>query len=171
MYNNVDPKELPATMLIVDDDRQNSEIAAAFFSSWKLDIYQTDSPADALSMIEDTTFDIILMDIMMPAMDGITLTEKIRSRAAYVDVPIIFLTAKTDKETLRQAFNAKGSDYITKPYWGEELQLRVGAQLRNRHLQLFLGNLHVEVEQQKQRAEKAEAELLEARKRIAQLEA
>lgn len=106
----------------------------------------------------------------MPHMDGITLTEKIKSRPDYIDVPIIFLTAKVDKQTMRQAFEARGSDYLTKPFWGVELQLRVGVQLKNRYMHLFLGNLNTEIEKQKRRAEKAESELAAARKRIAELE-
>ncbi|MFW5801681.1 MAG: response regulator [Spirochaeta sp.] len=171
MYNYVEPREIKAHMLIVDDDQQNAEIAAAFFADWQMDITHAPSASAALELIEDTTFDLILMDIMMPEMDGITLTEKIKSHAAYFDVPIIFLTAKVDKQTMRQAFEARGSDFITKPFWGVELQLRVGVQLKNRYMHLFLGNLNAEMEKQRQRADKAENELAEARKRIAQLEA
>ncbi|AFG37407.1 response regulator [Spirochaeta africana] len=170
MYNYVDPREIKAHMLIVDDDQQNAEIAAAFFGDWNLDITHAESADRALELIDETTYDIILMDIMMPHMDGITLTEKIKSRPDYIDVPIIFLTAKVDKQTMRQAFEARGSDYLTKPFWGVELQLRVGVQLKNRYMHLFLGNLNTEIEKQKRRAEKAESELAAARKRIAELE-
>lgn len=170
MYNYMDPKDIKAKMLIVDDDPQNADIAAAFFEDWNIQLTKAVSADEALQLVEETTYDVILMDIMMPKMDGITLTEKIKSRPEYIDVPIIFLTAKVDKQTMKHAFEARGSDYITKPFWGKELQLRVGVQLKNRYMHLFLGNLNAELEKQRQRADVAERELAEARRKLDELQ-
>ncbi|MBR1411213.1 MAG: response regulator transcription factor [Prevotella sp.] len=75
-----------------------------------------------------TKFDICVLDVMMPKKDGFTLAQEIR--AANTDVPIIFLTAKTLKEDILEGFKLGGDDYLTKPFYMEELVFRIEAILR-----------------------------------------
>ena len=75
-----------------------------------------------------TKFDICVLDVMMPKKDGFTLAQEIRQ--ANVDIPIIFLTAKTLKEDILEGFKIGADDYITKPFSMEELVFRIEAILR-----------------------------------------
>jgi DNA-binding response OmpR family regulator len=83
-------------------------------------------------------YDLILLDVMMPVKDGITLAKEIRMNNK--NVPIIFLTAKSMKEDTIEGFNAGGDDYITKPFSMEELLVRIQAVLRRTNKQMSISN-------------------------------
>ena len=70
-------------------------------------------------------FDIILLDIMMPEMDGITLCQKIRTNPRYRETPIVMLTAKSERESIKGAFAAGATDFISKPFDIHEVSARV----------------------------------------------
>jgi two-component system, OmpR family, response regulator len=82
----------------------------------------------ALQGFREKSFDLCILDIMMPEMDGITLAEKIR--AASPEIPVIFLTAKNQQEDILEGFRSGADDYITKPFSMEELLFRIEAILR-----------------------------------------
>lgn len=94
------------------------------------------SAAEAFTYIEDNhsnhtePVDLILMDIMMPGIDGISACQRIREHPIYFDTPIILITAYSDKVYLREAFTAGATDYITKPINLEEMLARVRNALR-----------------------------------------
>jgi PleD family two-component response regulator len=90
------------------------------------------SPIEALEAIEsgDAEADLILMDIMMPVIDGIELCARIRGIEAWRDVPIIMLTSRKDMESLSRAFVAGANDYVTKPFDRIELHARMRSCLR-----------------------------------------
>jgi len=114
-----------ATILIVDDNPSNVEIAASLLSGEQYNVEFALSGEEALQWVSLASFDLILMDIMMPGLDGYETSQRIKEVEAYKDVPIIFLTAKTDTESLNKAFDAGGVDYLTKPFRPEELLARV----------------------------------------------
>jgi DNA-binding NtrC family response regulator len=86
---------------------------------------------DALDLLSTGNFDLILLDIMMPDMDGFEVCKRINEVEAYNEIPVIFLTARTDVESIKKAFKIGGLDYISKPYNSDELLTRV-----NTHLEL-----------------------------------
>jgi CheY-like chemotaxis protein len=90
------------------------------------------NPLEALAALEQGTAqpDLILLDIMMPEMDGIELCARIRVLEAWRDTPIIMLTSRVDMESLSQAFMAGANDYVTKPFNRIELQARMRSSLR-----------------------------------------
>lgn len=101
---------------------------------------------DALQWLKEEKFDIILLDIMMPVMDGFEICLKIRNDERTKEIPVIFLTAKTDKESLMRGFKCGGNDYISKPYDQGELLARINTHLelkRNRD-ELKQLNAHLE---------------------------
>ena len=119
--------------MAVDD----SDIAQDFIRATLADIGFRDvvgymDPREALQAIEDgaTAADLILLDIMMPEMDGIELCARIRGIDAWTDVPIIMLTSRKDMESLSQAFMAGANDFVTKPFNRIELQARMRSSLR-----------------------------------------
>lgn len=121
-------KPLPQ-ILIVDDIPTNLQLVAAVLDGLPYQLYFANSGADALKQIQQTRFDLVLLDIMMPEMDGLEVAQRIKSDPATVDLPIIFLTAQDDEDHLVEGFNIGASDYVTKPFSPSELISRMKTQL------------------------------------------
>jgi two-component system sensor histidine kinase/response regulator len=112
-------------VLVVDDNRKNVQVLANLLSEKGYDVDYALNGPDALQLLATETFDLILLDIMMPEMDGFEVCEKIKKEEKNKDLPIIFLTAKTDVGSIQKAFANGGYDYLTKPFNTEELLARV----------------------------------------------
>jgi len=115
-------------ILIVDDIYKNIQLVASVLSSY--DTAFSTSGEEALRLIQEEKFDLILLDVMMPGMDGFTTCENIRKVEGYSEVPIIFLTAKNDSQSIVQGFDVGGQDFISKPFNTRELLARVDTFLR-----------------------------------------
>ena len=116
-------------VLIVDDVTKNIQLVANFLKQAGYDINYAVSGKTALSHIKKEKFDLILLDIMMPEMDGFEVCQKLKADEQSKDIPIIFLTAKTDIDSITKAFQVGGIDYITKPFNKAELLARVKTHL------------------------------------------
>ncbi len=116
-------------VLIVDDVTKNIQVVANFLQQAGYEINFAVSGDSALNHIQQEKFDLILLDIMMPEMDGFEVCQKLKDNDETKDIPVIFLTAKTDIESIKKAFNAGGVDYITKPFNKAELLARVKTHL------------------------------------------
>ena len=116
-------------VLIVDDVTKNIQLVANFLKQAGYDINYAISGKTALNHIKKEKFDLILLDIMMPEMDGFEVCQKLKSDPQTKDIPIIFLTAKNDIDSITRAFQAGGVDYITKPFNKAELLARVRTHL------------------------------------------
>lgn len=120
-------------LLIVDDSEDARDVLAATLAAGGYeDIVQADSGAQAVSLLRagekgapPTDIDLILLDIMMPEMDGIEACARIRQDVRFQDVPIIMVTSMDDMSSLAQAFVAGASDYVVKPFQKTELLVRV----------------------------------------------
>ncbi len=111
-------------ILVVDDQMTNLKILSSILSKeYSLGI--ANSGENALKYLENNTPDLILLDIMMPEMDGYEVCQKIKQNEAYKDIPIIFLTAKTDIDDVVKGFEYGAVDYIAKPFNISELKVRV----------------------------------------------
>jgi two-component system sensor histidine kinase/response regulator len=116
-------------ILIVDDTPKNLQVLG---NTLKLENYKVEFAINgfqALEWIEKKEFDLILLDVMMPEMDGYEVCEKIRANEKNKNLPIIFLTAKTDSDSIVKGFEIGAQDYITKPFNTAELLVRVSTQL------------------------------------------
>jgi two-component system, sensor histidine kinase and response regulator len=118
-------------ILIVDDNMNNVQVLAGILENNGFDLEFALNGPDALQWLEDEHFDLVLLDIMMPGMDGFEVCRIIRDKEKTHEIPIIFLTAKTDRESLMRGFKCGGNDYLSKPYDQGELLARV-----NTHLEL-----------------------------------
>ena len=128
-------------ILIVDDTRANIDILVdALKRDYKLGIAM--SGAAALGYLRNNTPDLILLDIMMPEMDGFEVCQNIKSDSRIAEIPIIFITAVTDIEHKTRGFALGGMDYITKPFEVVEVLARVRTQLALKHAQEELANRH-----------------------------
>jgi diguanylate cyclase (GGDEF)-like protein len=119
-------------ILIVDDNPGNIQLVATELRDEGYGIAFARSGPEALEQASRKHFDLFLLDIMMPEMDGIELCRRIKEQPEYKDAPVLFLTAKDEKETVLRGFEAGGVDYVTKPFYGPEVRSRVQAQLRAR---------------------------------------
>ncbi|MCT4589791.1 MAG: hybrid sensor histidine kinase/response regulator [Carboxylicivirga sp.] len=119
----------PPNILIVDDNILNLQVTTEILQEHGYRIGLAQSGRDALKQIEIQLPDLILLDIMMPEMDGIEVCRQIRKNQQWSDIPIIFLTARNQTEDIVKAFEAGGADYVTKPFQKEELLARVKSQI------------------------------------------
>jgi DNA-binding NtrC family response regulator len=128
----------PAKILIVDDEPFNVDVLE---QELELLGYQTASAgngSDALNIAETDNPDLILLDVVMPAMDGFEVCERLKASAVTKDIPVIFMTALSETADKVKAFSIGGVDYIMKPFQNEELLARVRTHLELRHAQLQL---------------------------------
>ena len=115
------------TVLIVDDDKDIVNALRIYLSPEGYHILEASNVKEAIAKIESEHVDLILMDIMMPEMDGVTATVKLRETS---NIPIILLTAKSEDSDKILGLNVGADDYITKPFNPMEVIARVRSQLR-----------------------------------------
>lgn len=116
-------------ILVVDDQPANLRVVSALLSRHG---YEVDNAADgptALALCEQRAPDLVLLDMMMPGMDGFGLIAQLKQREHLLRIPVVFLTAAHDRDLLLRAFDAGAVDYVTKPFTPEELLARVSAHI------------------------------------------
>src|SRR5690625_1592922 len=114
-------------VLIVDDEKRMLDLIELYLRPHLYDCHKADHASEALSLLEKETFHIVLLDIMMPDMDGWELCREIRR---FSDVPIIMLTARDQRDDIVKGLQLGADDYITKPFNEDELLARMSALLR-----------------------------------------
>lgn len=122
-------------IFIVDDVPANIQLAANILKKSDYDFFYAENGKKALSIVKEKDFDLILLDIMMPEMDGYQVCEELKKNPGTRDIPIIFLTAKADKESIVKGLGAGAVDYVTKPFNDAELVARVKTHLALREAQ------------------------------------
>ncbi len=132
-------KREPMKILIVDDNHNVSETIADYLELEGMTIDCAYHGEAALNLIQENHYDVIIMDIMMPKLDGISTVHKLRQEYL-CGTPILFLTAKDTLDDKVAAFQAGGDDYLMKPFAMQELSLRVHA-LANRGPRQDVGTL------------------------------
>jgi DNA-binding response OmpR family regulator len=124
----------PARILIVDDDENTLEILRRWLAK---EGYSTASASDGqqcLQALAKEPFDIVLLDVMMPNLDGLQVCEQMRASEEWRSIPVILLTAKDDMETRTRGMSLGVSEYLTKPINKQELFARMRAQLHTREV-------------------------------------
>ncbi|MBC1474780.1 response regulator transcription factor [Listeria grandensis] len=114
-------------ILVVEDDPNILEVTSAFLLSEGYEVVPSENGMEAYGIFESQTFDLIIMDIMMPKMDGYTLCELIRTKS---DAPILMLTALGEEDSELKGFELGADDYIQKPFSYKVLLKRVESLLR-----------------------------------------
>jgi len=126
------------TILIVDDTPANLETLYSYFESAGFEIMMAQSGPTALKRVEYMKPDIILLDVVMPGMDGFETCRRLKAVDETRHIPVIFMTALNDTVHKIQGFKAGAADYITKPFQLEEVLARVDTHLALRNLQCQL---------------------------------
>ncbi|MCP5049187.1 MAG: hybrid sensor histidine kinase/response regulator, partial [bacterium] len=124
---NVDPKPF---ILIVDDVPKNLQIVANILNAEGYRFTLASSGQQALKIIKKRLPDLILLDIMMPEMDGYQVCRTLKRSDRTKDIPVIFLTAKTETSDIVKGFESGGLDYITKPFHSTEMLARIKTHLK-----------------------------------------
>ena len=114
-------------VLIVEDDKEIREGVEIYLKSQGYEVYQAADGLEGLKVIESQEIHLAIVDVMMPRMDGIQMTIKLREK---YDFPVIFLSAKSEEVDKVEALDMGADDYITKPFTPMELLARVNSQLR-----------------------------------------
>jgi putative two-component system response regulator len=141
-------------VLAVDDEPFNLDlIEAAFATNDNVDITYAEDGFKALSFLAAKSFDVVLLDIRMPRLDGIQVLKQIRADEMLVDLPVLMVTAEPGK--MHEAFSLGANDYISKPYDIEELQLRTLNYAKIKKYQEKIANYTEELEQEVQNRTKA----------------
>lgn len=128
--NSNDDSTAAFRILLVDDNARNLQLlghilnGAGYPTAFALDSEK------ALSMLAGDRYDLVLLDVMMPGMDGFDVCRRMKSNPETREIPFIFLTARTEPEAVVEGFEAGAVDYVTKPFHSRELLARVSTQER-----------------------------------------
>ncbi len=132
-------------ILIVDDVSKNIQLLGNILRNMNYQISFATNGEQALLMINDVNPDLILLDIMMPGMDGYEVCKRLKNNPRSAEIPVIFLTAKTETEDVVKGFQMGAVDFVSKPFNSSELLARVNThvELRNakKELQNYAGQL------------------------------
>jgi len=120
------------TLLIVDDSPENLFLLRRILKTTGYIIIEAEDGQQALEAVENNSIDLILLDVMMPGIDGFEVCRRIRADQSYENMPIIFLTAKNDPESISLGLQLGGDDYLSKPFHMKELVARVRNHLAHR---------------------------------------
>ncbi len=120
--------EQEISILVVDDDEINRVVMGQQLEEYT--VVKCSNGLDALTSIEENKPDLVLLDLMMPGLNGYEVCQKIRQKYNQIELPVILVTAKNHLEDLTQGFKTGANDYLAKPFHSEELKSRVQNQLR-----------------------------------------
>jgi adenylate cyclase len=133
---------MPNKILIVDDEPFNLDLLEQELSDHHYDIERAGDGAEALEKVESFKPDLLLLDYMMPKMNGIEVVERLRRDERYKSIPVILLTAKGSQEDKVRGLDAGADDYVVKPFDSFELLARVRAMIRLKQLHDSLEELN-----------------------------
>lgn len=146
-------------VLIVDDISENLQVLGNILSERNLDVSFASNGQQALDAVEFEAPDVILLDISMPEMDGFEVCKRLQANPTTKDIPVIFLTAKTESESVVKGFKLGAVDYVTKPFNAAELVSRVFT-----HIELNLSRKLIKQQNQKLQKQNNDLQELNATK-------
>lgn len=114
-----------AKLLIVDDDPQLLDFVRILLDPWGFKLTLLDDPQQFWDNLEQTVPDLLILDVEMPVLNGIELCQVVRNDPHWSELPVLFLSARTDAQTVQEVFTAGADDYVSKPIVGPELVARI----------------------------------------------
>lgn len=119
-------------VLVVDDDEDSRRLLAHLLERKGYSVVLADGGPAAISTLEKTEVDVVVLDVMMPIMDGFAVCRELKKSQSTASVPVILLTARDDMETRATGMKLGVSDFLAKPVNKEELYVRIRTQLEGR---------------------------------------
>ncbi len=141
----------PAKVLVVDDTPANVSLMLDALTEAGYELLVAENGRSALQLLEHNQPDLILLDLVMPELDGFATCERLKKHPEWREIPVLIMTARDEPEEKVRAFNCGAVDYITKPVYPPEVLARVAAHLQIRALQRSLADeleMRIEAEQQ-----------------------
>lgn len=149
-----DGAEAPLKVLLVDDDAFNRQYMAILLQAGGFSVLHAADGREAVAAFREHRPDLVFMDIVMPGMDGYEATQIIKAESTEGHVPVIFLTALTDTESLSKCLSCGGDDFLTKPYNDIILRAKLNAHARIRRLTVALNERNRQLHQFRHRTER-----------------
>ena len=131
----MDAEIRPTTILVVDDSPEVIEVLFEYLKMAGYEVLYTLNGEMVFDILQQQTVDLILLDVMMPGMDGFEICRQIKATSRTKDIPVMFITALVDEEQKVRGFDVGGIDYITKPFQCREVLARITSHLTNRRVQ------------------------------------
>lgn len=156
------PDEREAIVLVVDDNPSNCRLLVNYLSSTAYKVLTANDGFEALQTVAATPPDIILLDIMMPEMNGFEVCQKIKDNPETRDIPVIFFSAQAETDDKLRGFSLGAVDYVTKPIRKSEIIARIRTHLTIRFQQLELQQKNEELNALAEALKRRESELEEA---------
>ena len=162
------PDKTSGRVLVVEDDPHIRELVVLHLKLEGLDVVASGDGTDGLRIARSEPFDLIVLDVMLPGLDGVTITRAIRRETYLKDVPILMLTARREESDKVNGLESGADDYLTKPFGVREFIARVRALLRRRRAAVnasahqapvTIGGLHVDPARRLARVDDREVEL------------
>lgn len=135
-----------ASILIVDDVEDNIEILGDLLTFDGYNVQTARSGESALKLVQESRPDLILLDILMPGMDGFEVCKRLKSDAKTSDIPVVFVSSMTDIESKVKGFKSGGVDYINKPFQHAEILVRINTHITMLRLRKDLEIRNAELE-------------------------
>ncbi|MBC6907383.1 sigma-54-dependent Fis family transcriptional regulator [Saccharophagus sp. K07] len=161
---------MPERILVVDDVVTNVQLLAQALEPAGYEILVAQNGRDALRIAERAQPGLILMDVMMPGLDGVATCRLLKQNPELADIPVIFITALDERESVVKGFTAGGVDYIVKPFHPEEVLRRVENHLNLHRLARSLEQSNRELKLRLAELERANRALAEERDKLARTE-
>jgi two-component system, NtrC family, sensor kinase len=158
----------PTRILVVDDHPDNLDLLEALLGRQNYEVSRAENGMAALKQVAMHPPDLILLDIMMPEMDGYAVCTTLKSDPKTCMIPVIFISALTDAADKVKAFQVGGMDYITKPFQMKEILARVSHHLTIRRLQQDLATQNTALQAEIEARKEIESELRQKRDRLEQ---
>ena len=146
-------------ILVVDDNPDNLDLLFFFLSDADFKVEVATNGKSALQMIEESQPDLILLDVMMPGIDGFEICRRLKANESSKDIPVIFMTALSETEDKVKGFSVGAVDYITKPVQEEVLKARITTHLTIRNLNRSLVEHNKRLQEEIRQRQKKEEEL------------
>jgi signal transduction histidine kinase/DNA-binding response OmpR family regulator len=142
------PDDSQGDILIVDDDLAGLRALSTLLADQGYEVRRATDGQTALMIAAADPPDLILLDVIMPGIDGFEVCQRLKSSAATAEIPVLFVSALGEVVDKVRGLEAGGVDYITKPFNAEEVRARVGVHLRLQRLQKALEQRNVELQQE-----------------------
>ncbi len=162
MSNNIE--ECKGNILVVDDTAANLRLLTMLLSAKGYEVKSAPNGQIALKSVESSLPDLILLDIMMPDIDGYEVCRRLKASERTRDIPIMFISALKDTTDKLKVFSVGGIDYITKPFDSDEVLARVKTQVNLRNMQKVVAERSVQLQAKVEELTKTRQELVQSEK-------